>query len=104
MRKDLGRVCVALTVTAALLAGAVAPAAAAVPARLPAAVADLHEMGISGVQGLTLVDGRTAVARAGFGDLERRTPVPPNGHFRIGSNTKTFVSVVVLQLVGEGRL
>jgi D-alanyl-D-alanine carboxypeptidase len=30
--------------------------------------------------------------------------VPANGYFRLGSNTKTYVSVVLLQLVGEGRL
>jgi D-alanyl-D-alanine carboxypeptidase len=29
---------------------------------------------------------------------------PPNAHVRIGSNTKAFVSVVVLQLVAEGRI
>ncbi|KJY34436.1 serine hydrolase domain-containing protein, partial [Streptomyces sp. NRRL S-495] len=31
-------------------------------------------------------------------------PVRPDGRFRIGSVTKAFVSTVVLQLVGEGRL
>jgi D-alanyl-D-alanine carboxypeptidase len=30
--------------------------------------------------------------------------VPRNGQVRIGSNTKTFTAVVVLQLVGEGRI
>ncbi|WP_440899097.1 serine hydrolase domain-containing protein [Actinosynnema sp.] len=30
--------------------------------------------------------------------------VPRNGQVRLGSNTKTFTAVVVLQLVGEGRL
>nr|BFE73691.1 hypothetical protein GCM10020092_069920 [Actinoplanes digitatis] len=56
------------------------------------------------MQGLTRVDGDTVRARAGVGDQERGSPVPLDGHFRMGSNTKTFVSVVVLQLVGEGRL
>jgi D-alanyl-D-alanine carboxypeptidase len=108
MRSNLGRWCVVTTVTAALVAGTVAPAFAAAPARpaalLPAAVTDLHHLGITGVQGLTRVDGRTQRARAGFGDLAQRTPVPLDGHFRIGSNTKTFTAVVILQLVGEGRL
>ncbi|WP_435818503.1 serine hydrolase domain-containing protein [Micromonospora lupini] len=31
-------------------------------------------------------------------------PVPRDGQVRIGSNTKTFTAVVVLQLVGEGRI
>ena len=30
--------------------------------------------------------------------------MPRNAHVRIGSNTKTFTAVVVLQLVGEGRV
>jgi D-alanyl-D-alanine carboxypeptidase len=114
MRTNLGRRCAVTILTAALLAGTVGPAAAvaAQPATVPAgpaallptAVQDLHELGISGVQGLTRVDGRTRQARAGVGDLERRTPVPVDGCFRMGSNTKTFTAVVVLQLVGEGRL
>ncbi|WP_268745061.1 serine hydrolase domain-containing protein [Paenibacillus sp. FSL H8-457] len=29
---------------------------------------------------------------------------PTNGHFRIGSNIKTFTSTVMLQLVAEGRI
>src|SRR5919202_2404203 len=32
------------------------------------------------------------------------TPIPPNDHFRIGSNTKTFTGTVILQLVDEGKL
>jgi D-alanyl-D-alanine carboxypeptidase len=42
--------------------------------------------------------------RSGYGDVARRTPVPWNARFRIGSYTKTFVSATVLQLVGEGRM
>ncbi len=40
----------------------------------------------------------------GFADLASRRPLTPTDHFRIGSNTKTFVISVVLQLVDEGRL
>ncbi|MCM3257907.1 beta-lactamase family protein [Paenibacillus lautus] len=29
---------------------------------------------------------------------------PTNGHFRIGSNIKTFTATVMLQLVAEGRI
>ncbi|MEV7867213.1 serine hydrolase domain-containing protein [Streptomyces sp. NPDC088124] len=49
-------------------------------------------------------DGRTATYTAGVGDLATGTPVPANGQVRIASNTKTFTSVVVLQLVGEGKI
>ena len=41
---------------------------------------------------------------SGVADLDSRKPVNGNGFFRIGSNTKTFISVVVLQLVAEHRL
>jgi D-alanyl-D-alanine carboxypeptidase len=40
----------------------------------------------------------------GVRDLASDRPARANGHFRIGSVTKTFVATVVLQLVDEGRL
>jgi D-alanyl-D-alanine carboxypeptidase len=49
-------------------------------------------------------DGRTRTHTAGLGDLATGAPVPVDGHVRIGSNTKTFVAVVVLQLVAERRV
>ncbi|MEU4216005.1 serine hydrolase domain-containing protein [Actinoplanes sp. NPDC026623] len=106
MRKHLGRSALAAALAATLVAGAALPAAAGARRddRLQVAVDDLHGLGITGVHGITRVDGAVTRARAGVGDLERGTPVPLDGHFRMGSNTKTFVSVVVLQLVGEGRL
>ncbi|WP_433360534.1 serine hydrolase domain-containing protein [Actinoplanes sp. CA-142083] len=104
-RHHLGRWGVVVATTATLIAGVAGPAVAAGPdRRLQAAVTDLHELGITGVQGLTRAGGDTAQARAGVGDLRRGTPVPRDGYFRMGSNTKTFVSVVVLQLAGEGKL
>ncbi len=41
---------------------------------------------------------------AGTADLTTGQPTRADGRFRIGSVTKAFVSTVVLQLVGEGRL
>ncbi|MFE6866681.1 serine hydrolase domain-containing protein [Kitasatospora sp. NPDC057692] len=41
---------------------------------------------------------------AGTADLATGQPARSDGRFRIGSVTKTFVSAVVLQLVGEGRI
>jgi D-alanyl-D-alanine carboxypeptidase len=38
------------------------------------------------------------------GDRATGAPVPVDGRVRIGSNTKAFVAVVVLQLVAEGRI
>ncbi|SOD84156.1 serine hydrolase [Streptomyces sp. Ag109_G2-15] len=49
-------------------------------------------------------DGRTRTYTAGVGDLATGAKVPRDGQVRIGSNTKTFTAVVVLQLVGEGRI
>jgi D-alanyl-D-alanine carboxypeptidase len=48
--------------------------------------------------------GHGFVRAFGYADLARKTPVSPADHFRIGSNTKTFVVSVLLQLVGEKRL
>ncbi|MEV6812036.1 serine hydrolase domain-containing protein [Micromonospora sp. NPDC051296] len=109
MRGKLGRWGLTVALAATLVVTGGAPPVAAGPVgedrrRLQVAVDDLHDLGITGVQGLTRVDGATTRARAGVGDLKRGTPVPLDGHFRMGSNTKTFVSVVVLQLVGEGKL
>ncbi|WPO76610.1 serine hydrolase domain-containing protein [Streptomyces sp. KN37] len=53
----------------------------------------------------TLADGRhRSSVRSGTAELGTDRPVPDHGYFRMGSNTKTFVSTVVLQLVGEGRI
>ncbi|MEV7195892.1 serine hydrolase domain-containing protein [Streptomyces sp. NPDC093510] len=49
-------------------------------------------------------DGRTRTYTAGVGDLATGAEVPRDGQVRIGSNTKAFTAVVVLQLVGEGRI
>ncbi|MEO3817039.1 serine hydrolase domain-containing protein [Plantactinospora sp. B24E8] len=49
-------------------------------------------------------DGRVRHYTAGVADLRTRAKVPTDGYVRIGSNTKTYLAVVVLQLVGEGRI
>ncbi|SHG80766.1 serine hydrolase domain-containing protein [Streptoalloteichus hindustanus] len=41
---------------------------------------------------------------SGFAEKNSGRPVPKNGRFRIGSMTKTFTAVAVLQLVAEGRV
>ncbi|MCC2317895.1 serine hydrolase domain-containing protein [Cellulomonas chengniuliangii] len=48
--------------------------------------------------------GRERNLVAGVGDLATGAPVPVDGQVRIGSNSKTFVAAVVLQLVGEGAI
>ncbi|MGA5821288.1 serine hydrolase domain-containing protein [Kitasatospora sp. NPDC094028] len=49
-------------------------------------------------------DGRTRTYTAGVGDLATGAKVPVDGQVRIGSNTKPFTAVVVLQLVAEGKV
>ena len=48
--------------------------------------------------------GHTRNLTAGVGDLRTGARVPVDGQVRIGSNTKTFVSVAVLQLVADKKV
>jgi len=48
--------------------------------------------------------GGSYVHPFGYADLSARRPLTTADHFRIGSNTKTFVISVLLQLVDEGKL
>lgn len=47
---------------------------------------------------------RVSRAAAGLADTATGEPARPHQRFRIASNTKSFVSTVLLQLEGEGRL
>ncbi|WP_406056861.1 serine hydrolase domain-containing protein [Kribbella sp. NBC_00889] len=47
---------------------------------------------------------QTWIGSSGVAELGTDRPVDPDGWFRVGSITKTFTAVVVLQLVGEGKL
>lgn len=49
-------------------------------------------------------DGRVRNYTAGVGNLKTQADVPVDGQVRIGSNTKVFTAVTVLQLVGEGKI
>src|SRR5256886_5114291 len=48
--------------------------------------------------------GNSFIRAFGDADLENKVPLTPPDHFRIGSNTKTFVISVLLQLVAEKKL
>ncbi|MDP8904332.1 MAG: serine hydrolase [Chloroflexota bacterium] len=56
------------------------------------------------VVGVRLADGRAAVVASGVTDEDEGTPVAAEDSFRIGSITKTFVAVVVLQLAAAGEV
>ena len=45
----------------------------------------------------------TWIGTSGLGEVDTKTPMRPDDKFRAGSIAKTFVSVVTLQLVEEGR-
>jgi D-alanyl-D-alanine carboxypeptidase len=97
--------------TATTTATAAAAAAAAAPAQHTYLQQDLqHDLdaitatGVPGVLAEVRTGSRQMRGTSGVADLDSRTPVNGNGFFRVGSNTKTFISVVVLQLVAEHRL
>ncbi|GAA2333465.1 serine hydrolase domain-containing protein [Dactylosporangium salmoneum] len=92
------------TILKAAAATVLVPAPAGRRDELQEALDDLLRMGVVGAQGQVSAGHRESVAGVGHAALDGRAPMPVAGRFRIGSNTKTFVSVVVLQLVGEGRL
>jgi D-alanyl-D-alanine carboxypeptidase len=60
--------------------------------------------GTLGVQARVKDDRQRFTVRSGFAEINTKKPAPHNGSFRAGSITKTFVSTVVLQLVGEGKV
>ncbi|MEV3854736.1 serine hydrolase domain-containing protein [Streptomyces sp. NPDC050095] len=96
----------ALALATAVAAGAAAPAIAAGPDPVRQGLETLvHSDGAPGA--LASVRDRAGHVRtytAGVGDRDTHAKVPRDGQVRIGSVTKTFTAVVVLQLVGEGRI
>ncbi len=96
---------------AALLAGAAQPGVATADSgagqdrpELRAALQEIVDSGFTGVQ-LRVHDQRGDWAgSAGVRELGETAKPPTNGRFRIGSNTKTFVATVVLQLVAAGEV
>ncbi|MBH5333931.1 beta-lactamase family protein [Streptomyces pactum] len=110
-----GRALVAGAVAVAagvLAAGTVVPPAAAAPsaARHGGTVqqgldALVRSDGVpAALAGVTDGRGHTRTYTAGVGDLATGAGVPRDGQVRVGSNTKAFTAVVVLQLVAEGKV
>ncbi|MFJ8043563.1 serine hydrolase domain-containing protein [Kitasatospora sp. NPDC096147] len=107
-RRGGARLGVAAAVAATVAAGVLTPAASAAPRpdvvqqRLDALVAkDGVPAALATVKGR---DGRTRTYTAGVGDAVTKSRVPVDGQLRIGSNSKAFTAVVVLQLVAEGKV
>ncbi|MGP3977301.1 serine hydrolase domain-containing protein [Streptomyces sp. 8N114] len=67
-------------------------------------LADITRNGAVGAQVRVTDRGDSWTARAGSARDRGTAPVPRGGVFRAGSTTKMFTAVVLLQLVGEGRV
>ncbi|WP_198412175.1 serine hydrolase domain-containing protein [Mycetocola zhujimingii] len=66
---------------------------------------DLVDLGFpAALASFTNPDGEHEDYVAGVGNLTTDEPVPVDGEVRMGSNTKTFTSVAVLQLVEDGQV
>ncbi|WET82150.1 serine hydrolase [Amycolatopsis sp. QT-25] len=109
MRKSLpGRKIVAIGSLVALLAATTAtPALAASEPHdeVDRALETLVRDGVPGAQAtVTNPSGRTWSEREGVGNVETGTPFPHGSKFRAASVTKTFVAVLVLRLVAEGKV
>jgi D-alanyl-D-alanine carboxypeptidase len=68
--------------------------------RLQAALDAVTAAGMPGA----IAAGGNQRAASGFADVETGRPMRPGFSHRMGSITKTFVAVTVLQLVGEGKI
>nr|WP_042191377.1 serine hydrolase domain-containing protein [Kibdelosporangium sp. MJ126-NF4]CEL20039.1 D-alanyl-D-alanine carboxypeptidase [Kibdelosporangium sp. MJ126-NF4]CTQ97263.1 D-alanyl-D-alanine carboxypeptidase (EC 3.4.16.4) [Kibdelosporangium sp. MJ126-NF4] len=91
-----------LTVSSVALAPT---ASAATPAEILQAGAELGVRdGYPGVIGLVSNGTTSHLVKAGQGNRFTGVPADPTAKFRIGSNTKAFVSTVLLQLESEGKL
>ena len=99
---------VSLALVAAVVAAPVATAAPERPAaREPALQRAADALVATGAPGTIVLvrDGdRTTRVVAGYANLATGRPMRASDRFRVGSTTKTFVSTVVLQLAGEGKL
>ncbi|MEV6557376.1 serine hydrolase domain-containing protein [Nocardia sp. NPDC051756] len=74
------------------------------PAAVVTAMDDVVRTGTPGVQVVIDGPGGHRTFTAGAGNLDTRAPFPADGRVRIGSNTKTFVATVIMQLVAEGKV
>lgn len=110
-RRHCGRAVLAASVAGALAVTAcgdpssgTAPDTGAPSPAIQQALDSLVGGGFPGAQAVISGPGGTRTFTAGAGDLATGAPMPEHAQVRIGSNTKTFVATVVLQLVAEHRV
>ncbi|WP_318216535.1 serine hydrolase domain-containing protein [Streptomyces sp. SCL15-6] len=107
MRSRISRRTVTVLAVALLSLCVPAGSRAGASDRLPPLQRDadaLRDDGVTGVSVRLETPDEVRTVRSGVSDLSTGQPVVTDGYLRIGSATKTFVAVVLLQLVGEGRL
>jgi len=82
------------------------PSSKDISAKLDAVmVGSMSEFKAPGMMLAIYVPGKTPYVKAmGLSDIKRKKLMDVTQTFRIGSNTKTFTSTVILQLVDEGKL
>ncbi len=74
------------------------------PAQLKSAVDGVHRAGVPGVYAEVRDAGRTWRGASGVADVTTGRPVTPDMRQRVGSVTKTFTAVAVMQQVERGRI
>ena len=85
--------------------GIMSASAASPEEPLKTRMASLQELGFPAVLAtVTDAQGHATGVAVGVGDISTGAPAPVNGQVRIGSNTKTFVAVVIMQLVEESKV
>ena len=100
----------AVPVAAAIALGAAGGAASAAPSKGEAESLKSRAQGLvdagypAALAAVTDAKGESAGVAVGKGSLETGQAPPMDGEVRIGSNTKTFVAVVVMQMVQEGKV
>ena len=100
----------AVPVAAAIALGAVGGAASAAPSKgeaesLKSRAQGLVEAGYpAALAAVTDGKGESAGVAVGKGNLETGQAPPMDGEVRVGSASKTFVAVVVMQMVQEGKV
>ncbi|GAA3410758.1 serine hydrolase domain-containing protein [Streptosporangium vulgare] len=114
-----GRTIAGLGLSAILVTGTVAPPASAEPVPASASAGQetgldrealrrsldsVHEAGMYGAYSAVRDGGAKWLGAAGVADVRTRRPVHPRMVHRVGSITKTFTAVAILQQVGRGRV
>ena len=100
----------AVPVAAAIALGVAGGTASAAPSKGEAESLKSRAQGLvdagypAALAAVTDSKGESAGVAVGKGNLETGQVPPMDGEVRIGSNTKTFVAVVVMQMVQEGKV